>query len=411
MRRFLTAGFLFLAVLSAALILGACGQLSDAQPAADPSALPMPSPSPSATPSPAAGASPSQTPIPPGSLPVWSTYPAPIYTPVTPVPPPFGRLALPEEMQVLLLVGLDREQPFVGRGDAILLVLYHPRLAKVSLVSVPPDLFGYLPGYTMQRLSSAYPIGGERMLADALEYNLGVRPDDYLVARMDDFSILVDELNGLAVPVLEVIPLLCDDILYPGTVLMTGDQAACYASLRFAAAESARGLRQQQLLVLVLQRLVQSGNLTRLPELYDLFRTRVETSLTSRDMFGSTNLLLKLGDPSRVAYFQLGENETSLWEISEQPPATVFLPRRAAISALFEDAIAFANEPKSLSDVIVTLEYEMTISPTPTIQPTLTPRPTITDTPVFTVTTTGTITLTPTITATPTVTVTHTLAP
>ena len=411
MRRLFTAGILFLALISAAIILGACGLLPAAQPPSSPSPLPPPSLTPSATPSPTASATSTPTPIPPDSLPVWSTYPAPLYTPVTPIPPPFGRLALPQDVRSLLLVGLDSSQPFVGRGDALLLVLYNPRLAKASLVSIPPDLFGYLPGYTMQRLSSAYPVGGARMLADALEYNLGVRPEDYLVAHQDDFSILVDELNGLAVPVLEVIPGVCDDILYPGEVLMTGNQAACYARLRFGSAELARGLRQQQLLYLVLRRLAQGGNLTRLPDLYDLFRSRVDTSLTARTMLTSTSLILKMGDPSRVSYFQIGEKETALWKISEQPPATVFLPRRVAITALLERAIAFANEPKPLSDVVVTLQYELTISPTPTIQPTLTPHPTSTDTPAFTATTTGTITQTPTITATPTPTATHTLAP
>ncbi len=399
-----------LLAVGAALMLGACSLLAGEQPTATgPAAPPIPSQTPSLTALPSG--TPSQTPIPPESLPVWSTYPAPRYTPVTPIPPPFGRLALPEGTHVLALVGLDSTSPFTGRGDAILLVIYNTRLSKASLVSVPPDLFGYLPGYSMQRLSSAYALGGGQLLADTLEYNLGIRPDDWLVANLDDFALLVDELGGIVVPVLEPFPLLCDDILYPGDVFMDGAQAVCYAQLRLGTDEAARGLRQQQLLRMLLLRLVQGGNLSRLPDLYVEFRDRVPSSLTSLDVLGSAGLLLNLADPNRVAYFAMGKGETALWKISDQPEATVFIPRRGPISGLLAKAIEFANKPLPLSEVVVTLEYEMTISPTPTTPPTATNTPTETLTPVYTPTRTSTITPTPTGSATATPSVSPTLAP
>ena len=312
---------------------------------------------------------------------------------------------------MLALVGLDSTSPFTGRGDAIMLVIYNARLSKASLVSVPPDLFVYLPGYSMQRMSSAYALGGGQLLADTLEYNLGLRPDDWLVVNMDDFSNLVDELGGLVVPVMEPFPLLCDDILYPGSVFMYGSQAVCYAQLRFGSEEAARGLRQQQLLRMLLLRLVQGGNLARLPQLYSMFRDRVDTSLTTRDVLGSAGLLLKLGDATRVAYFALGKAETVLWDNSDEPENTVFIPKRGPIARLLDTAVDFANQPRPLSDVVVTLEYELTVSPTPTIPPTPTETPTASETPIFTPTYTPTITLTPTRSATPTPSVSPTPAP
>jgi LCP family protein required for cell wall assembly len=308
-------------------------------------------------------------------------------------------LALPEEMRALVLAGLDQPDPFNGRSDAILLVLFQPRLAKVSLVSVPPDLFGYLPGYTMQRLSSAYAVGGINLLRESLEYNLGIRPDEWLVANLDDFSRLVDDLGGLSVPVMEAIPEVCGDILYPGDVMMNGEQAACYARLRLGSAEAARGLRQQQLFWLVLARMAQGGNLVRLPELYETYRSRIDTNLTARDLLSSTELILRLGDPSRIAYFQLGPDQTDLWQISDKPPATVFLPRRDAILRVLEKAIAFASRPQPLSDVVETLQYELTTSPTPTIPLPPTARPAETEMPLPTEAPTGSVT--PTLTSTP----------
>lgn len=399
--------------LIALWLLGAsgCGVL--------PFGAPSPTPGPSATasatlpptPTPTPSATPSPTPIPPGSLPIWSTYLAPRLTPVTPVPPPFGRLALPDGMRVLLLVGLDGFSPFLGRGDAILLAFYHPRLAKASLVSLPPDLFGYLPGYTMQRLSSAYAVGGIRLLNDALEYNLGVRPDEWLVANLDDFILLIDELGGLSVTVLEAVPFACFDTIYPGKIHMEGWQAACYAQIRLGEDEAARGLRQQQLLWLTLQRLAQGGNLARLPELYGLFNPRVTSNMTLGFVLGHSSLALKLADPQRVAYFQIGQGQAEVWQISEQPPATVFLPDREAILGVLQQAIEFASQPEPLSDVVVTYEYELTVSPTITISPTPTPTFTETPTPVLTPTVSRTPTPTPTGSATITLTPSQTTAP
>lgn len=391
--------------LGVALVFSGCAALP---PVTTPTFSPPVVFTPSLTPSSTSTSSP--TPIPPESLPVWSTYPAPRLTPATPVPPPFGRVALPEGMHTLLLVGQDQFSPYLGRSDALLLVFYHPRLAKASLLSIPPDLFGYLPGYTMQRLSSAYAAGGIRLLTAAVEYNLGIRPDDWLVANMDDFILFIDELGGVTVPVMQAIPNACGDLIYPGEVFMEGWLAACYARLRVGTDEAARGLRQQQLLFIVLQRLAGGGNLIRLPEMYSLFNRRVRTSLTLEDVLANSGLVLRLADPKRVGFFQMGEGETDVWQISEQPPATVFLPRRLAIQKLLERAIGFASQPAPFSDLVVTLEYELTVSPTPTLSPTptITPTETITPTllPTETPTPTGSIkpgaSLTPSVTLTPT---------
>ncbi len=40
------------------------------------------------------------------------------------------------------------------------LILYNRRTSMASVISIPPDLFVYIPGYTMQRINNAYPVGG-----------------------------------------------------------------------------------------------------------------------------------------------------------------------------------------------------------------------------------------------------------
>lgn len=397
MGRFCLAALLFSGLAAA------CGPLSFFRPL--PTAVPAPTVS--ATPLASPSSQPSLTPTPAGTLPVWGQYAGPLILGATPIPPPAPRISLSSEIRVLALAGVDEKSPFLGRTDALMLVLYHPRLAKAALVSIPPDLFGYLPGYGMQRLYGAYALGGGRMLVDALDYNLGVRPDQWAVVHMDDFSRLVDELGGVKVPILEAIPTVCGDRIYPGEVTMDGSLALCYARLRLGSEESARGRRQQELLRQVFLRVVSGGNLVKLPALYEEFSPRVETNLTSRQVLDASELMLKMGDTNRTAYFQVGEAQTRLWQISKQPPASVFLPRPAALAEMLNRAVQFVLTPSLLTDTILTLEYELTVSPTPTRPSSVTP------TLQFTATLTPTIPPTPTVTLTPipTLTPTPTLAP
>jgi polyisoprenyl-teichoic acid--peptidoglycan teichoic acid transferase len=340
------------------------------------------------------------TPTPLGTRPVWENFAAPVMTPATAIPPPLTGLVVPEEVRVLAVAGIDRPSPFSGRTDALALVLYHPRLARASLISIPPDLFGYIPGFTMQRMWSAYSIGGPEMLNQTLEYNFGLRPNAHLVINLDVYSALIDELGGINVTVLENVREYCPDIP-TGVYLMNGEQSLCYMRLRLGEDETARNRRQQEVLRTIFLRMVEGGNLIRVGELYESYRGLVDSSLTLEEILRSIPLALKLGDPTRIGYFQLSQREMSIWEISQRPVASVFLPNRPALMVLMQDAVDFVTTPSPLQEVVITLEYELTTSPTPTTTYTVTPTPTNTATPRPTLTFTPTQTFTPTVTNTP----------
>jgi len=403
-----------------ALLLAACSIYPSPTPLY-PTRTVSPTPSGTATPTSTATATVSPTPSPyPGTPPVWENFAAPQLTPVISIPPPLTGLAIPEEVRVLAIAGIDRVQPYTGRTDALALVIYHPRLARASLISIPPDLFGYLPGYTMQRMNVAFAVGGPSQLITTLEYNFGLRPDSYAVFNLDDFSNFIDDLGGINVTVLEDVRQYCPGIP-PGTVLLDGQKALCYMRLRLGADEQARNRRQQEVLRTVFLRLVESGNLARLPDLYKRHREVIDSNLTLEQLVESIPLALKLGDPSRIGYFQLGPKELTTWTISRHPAAEVFLPNRAAVMNLVQQAIHYVITPSPLQEIVLTLEYELTISPTPTNTYTVTPTSTDTPTPLPTSTQTRTITptrvitstytITPTRTATPTTTVTPTRTP
>jgi LCP family protein required for cell wall assembly len=397
-----------LIVVMLVFLFTACA-IAPAAPPSAPTRTPLPTPSTTLTRTPTTTASPTNTLL-AGTQAVWENFPAPQLPPITPIPPPLTGLKIPEEVRVLVIAGVDRSQPYTGRTDALAMVIYHPRLARASLVSIPPDLIGYIPGYTMQRMNTAYAVGGARRLANTLEYNFGLRPNSYAILNLDDFQNFVDDLGGINVTILENMRPYCPGIP-PGLVLLNGTQALCYMRLRVGEDEQARNRRQQEVLRTVFLRLVEGGNLARVSELYQHHRKVIDTNLTLDGILQSVPLALKLGDPARIGYFQLSEKELLLWQISQYPKTNVFLPNRPAVMILMQQAINFVLTPSPLKDVVITLEYQLTISPTPTSTYTMTPTATNTPTPLPTLTPTQTITPTRVITSTRTVTPTRTITP
>ena len=151
--------------------------------------------------------------------------------------------------------------------------------------------------------------------------------------------------------------------------------------LRLGADEQARNRRQQEVLRTVFLRLVEGGNLVRLPDLYPRYRRRDRFQPDTGPDHQLLPLASRLGDPSRIGYFQIGTRELTLWQISKQPPAEVFLPMRPAMMVFMQQAIDLCTTPSPLQEIVVTLEYELTISPTPTSTYTVTPTATNTPTP------------------------------
>ena len=126
---------------------------------------------------------------------IWEDYPPPSIDPATPIPPPLSGLAIDDEVLVWVLLGSDQEPPFIGSTPTVHLLFIHPRLSKASLVSVPGDLYVYIPGYTMQRLGTAYALGGVEMLRMTLAYNFGLSPSRFVLAHPGDFQWLVEEFR------------------------------------------------------------------------------------------------------------------------------------------------------------------------------------------------------------------------
>ena len=348
-------------------------------------------------------------------------FPPPSIDPATPIPPPLEGLALDENILVWVLLGSDTEPPFTGRTPAIHLLFINPRFSKASLVSIPGDLYVYIPGYTMQRISTAYAIGGIETLRMTLAYNFGVVPSRFVLAHPGDFQWLVDDINGIDVTVFLPMPQACGGIR-AGIVPMDGTLALCYATYREGMDEVSRIQRQQQLLRLIFHKLTHDGNLIQLPILFTSYQGWVKTDFALAELMGYIPMALRLADPDRIGYYLIGWDQISMWEVPGYSQAVVFLPDQEGIKTVLQDAIDTIMLPSPLTNQVQTLEAQLTAAyqgtatafnqtnPTPTSTPTPwetleitetwgTPSPTIKASETFEITQTGEIpTPTPTIT-------------
>lgn len=356
----------------------------------------------SSLPESSATASPSPSPLAATVTPNASpTYLPPRLTPITPIPPAIDGVSVPDEVQLLVILGTNRYSPYVGRTDLITLVVYHPRLGRAALISIPPDLFVNIPGYTMQRVSTAYAVGGFGMLADTLEYNLGIRPQHFILVHPDDLISFIDELGGLEVTVMTNLQRSCGS-LPGGSVNLSGEEVLCYVSAITNGNEKGRAERQQEVLSEIFLRMTSSGGLARIPELYANYSDYIETNLELQTITDSTMLMLRLSSPDHIGSFYVDSPLYTPWQIPDQVDTTVYLPKQQALAARIQEALDYVMVPVPVSEIVLTYEAALTMSPTPTETLTPTPTGTATNTPTVTASPTFTATGNPTITLTPT---------
>lgn len=342
-------------------------------------AAPAPNPPVVLTPAPPATRPPAATAPPLGHFRLlWPdpfTYLAPTAIP-TPIPPPALPLSLPPGTVNILLLGSDRRGNEAFRTDVLLLVSIQPSAHGAALVSIPRDLYVYIPGFTMQRINAAYiwgkqhgyPTGGPGLLADTIFYNLGVPVHHYALVDMNGFRNIVDHLGGVDVRVAcpytdwrlkspDLDPEEEDNwALYTvpaGVVHMDGDLALWYARSRKRSSDFDRARRQQEVLRALYRQMLRLNVLGRIPDLYDELQRTVETDLGLGDLLQLAALAGRI-DPARIRHRFIGRDQVTSWRTPTG--GQVLLPKPAEVRAVLEDAFNFEEVDPLLPEATVSVE-------------------------------------------------------
>jgi polyisoprenyl-teichoic acid--peptidoglycan teichoic acid transferase len=294
-------------------------------------------------------------------------------TQVTPIPTPFPFLET-EGVRTILLLGSDRRSSTSFRTDSIVIAAIRPRERTVTLISVPRDLFVYIPGWTMQRINTAYqygertgyPGGGPGLLNDTILYNLGIKINGVAMVNFDGFRRIVDTLGGIEVPVVcpytdwRIIDPEEDEqdednwSLYtigPGLIKMDGETALWYARARSKSSDFDRGRRQQEILRAIFNRSMKIDAIRRIPQLYTQLRDSVETDISLETLIDLSPLAFQLSAPRIRSVFINREVVTS-WRTPGG--ASVLLPDGPALQVRLKEALGpFSNEQSTRLDQIV----------------------------------------------------------
>ena len=221
----------------------------------------------------------------------------------------------PPPLDVLIL-GVDARpgEGFVTRTDSIMLAGLQPSRVRVSLLSIPRDLFIDVPGYGEQRINAVNVLGemdapgsGPDLLAQGIAASFGIQPDRYLRLNFQAFTDLIDAVGGITVDVPRTIvdyqfPTMDGGTMElrfePGSQQMDGERALQYARTRHADDDYQRANRQQQVLTALSLKLLNPINW---PRVATVVNGSMDTNLTLIDFVTQApTILLNAGRFERL---------------------------------------------------------------------------------------------------------------
>jgi LCP family protein required for cell wall assembly len=271
------------------------------------------------------------------------------------IPTPVPLQEQPPDTVNIVLMGADTSSGS-WRTDTLIVVSVDPRLPSVSMLSIPRDLYVYIPGWTLSRINTAdyrgeqvgYPGGGPGLVKATIEYNLGIRVHYYARVDFQGFVDIVDTLGGVDVivdcelhdtfPDSTVAGGVSDIDLLPGVHHLDGKRALWYARSRWNTSDFDRGRRQQRVLRGTLAKIKQMELLPKLPELWDDLTATVQTDLTLETALWLAGVAGRMNAETAVKSRFIDNMVVRAWRSPEG--AAVLLPDYDRIGPLVAEALA-----------------------------------------------------------------------
>jgi LCP family protein required for cell wall assembly len=201
----------------------------------------------------------------------------------------------------ILLMGLDYrdwEGEGPSRTDTMILFTIDPTTRSAGMLSIPRDLWVYIPGFEYAKINTAHylgeaydtPGGGPGLAIQTVEQFLGIPINFYAQVDFFAFERLIDEIGGLEMNIPEAITV--DPIgpgntvdLEPGVQTIDGATALAYARNRDTfGGDFDRSQRQQQVIMAIRENILSLEMIpvliTKAPILYHELSSGVHSNLT-----------------------------------------------------------------------------------------------------------------------------------
>ena len=109
-----------------------------------------------------------------------------------------GELKSSPDVQNIMLFGADNHaEDENGRSDSMILLSIDKKHHKLKQTSFLRDLYLTIPGYGEDRLNAAYSYGGAALAVETIEYNFGIKIDNYAMVDFSNFTAIIDAMGGI----------------------------------------------------------------------------------------------------------------------------------------------------------------------------------------------------------------------
>ena len=252
------------------------------------------------------------------------------------------RIDFPEDAVNIIILGSDFRPDRTGsRSDTIIVLSLDPGAGSATMISIPRDLYVYLPGWRVDRINTADPRGGPEMVKNTILYNLGIEIDYWVRVYFSGFVTAVDLLGGIYVYVGSYLEDQCGSTIYtytPGLYQMDGYTALCYVRMRKMSSDFDRLRRQQEVFKALFNRVLNLDGLSRVPQLYDQFDSLAQTDMRLDDILPLVPLAASLAsDSSRIHAYSIGFDMVTMWRVPYSG-ASVLLPNWDAVKDMLQEA-------------------------------------------------------------------------
>ncbi|MHB0866895.1 MAG: LCP family protein [Thermoleophilia bacterium] len=228
---------------------------------------------------------------------------------------------LPDEAMNILVLGTDSDPDGNSkRSDTIMLVRVNPQGECLSIISMPRDLIVDIPGVGKDKINAAYAIGDVPLAIDTVRELTGQPIHHFVAIDYTGFEKAVDAMGGVYVDVDKRYFNDNSDALwgqtyepidiYPGYQKLGGKDALAYVRFRHTDSDFMRIARQQYFIRDAKAQSVKWGNVTKIPELADVFASNTTSDIGRNDILSLTKYMLTV-DKDHIYQAQVPIKESS----------------------------------------------------------------------------------------------------
>lgn len=272
-------------------------------------------------------------------------FPEPIEESEIPIPDPVPPRIFHENTVNILLLGSDRRPKWKWyQTDAILIASLDLDAKEAVLISIPRDLYIYIPGWKVNRINTADYRGGFEMISNTIRYNFGIEVHHFVRVEYWGFSEAVDLLGGIHVQPGRDLESMCEGVPYKyqagAEYHLDGFAAMCYVRMRLNSSDFDRLRRQEEVTRALVEQVLSIDGLRRIPQLHNIFATYVESDLNLADILPWIPTAAELAsDQSNIQFYRVDNTMVENWR-TPQTHQAVLLPKREAIHEMLEEAFS-----------------------------------------------------------------------